>query len=498
MSYYKSARADKASDYEDIWEKSPVPPERSDLPPVISPTISEHRFKQFLFDKVFDKTTPPDSSESHLETEPETNEDNDDDDDDLLLTSDPSYPTCSSSENISSSDNDLCHNTSSSISSYSTDSSDICDDLENTEDLTDPLAALENLTDYDTENDLEDFDDCDTNIEEGNADTLPLFDNDTSEKKEVISNATEESGEKQALSNNSVNDEQSCKISTSGSLTGLLRKISIRRKPSFTRSWSRSRQAEKRLSAVIGCYLTPDLLGMTNEECQVDSSSWEFLDQSKEPGMEYFLQSGGVRQRTPSPVKPNINSDDSTLDSLYHSDESDQHLESVDQNKSVLKRSVRGSVTDTQSMTSSVTNMLLSSSTVPQCNVGQTTPPTSPQCNVGRTIPPNFPQCNVRVNDLEPKKQESVTHSRSHSSASSSILRNSLSDLVTKNSTSSVSGQASDSPEEVSAKRSLQKSVTLTEERHVRSDTGAGAAMIKSYLRQLSSSETSVLGQIVR
>ena len=494
MSYYKSARADKSSDYEDIWEKSPV---LSDLPPVISPTISEHRFKRFLFDKVFDKSTPADSSESHLETEPETNEDNDDDDEDLLLTSDPSYPTCSSSENISSSDNDLCHNTSSSISSYSTDSSDICDDLENTEDLTDPLAALENLTDYDTENDLEDFDDCDTDIKEDDADTLPMFDNDTSEKKEVISNATEESGEKQALSDNSVNDEQSCKISTSGSLTGLLRKLSIRRKPSFTRSWSRSRQAEKRLSAVIGCYLTPDLLGMTNEECQIDSSSWEFLDQSKEPGMEYFLQSGGVRQRTPSPAKPDIISDDSTLDSLYHSDESDQLLESIDQNKPVLPRSVRGSVTKSHSMRSSVTNVRLSSSTVTQCIMGRSTPPNFPQCNTGRTTPSTFPQCNVRVNDPDPQKQESVTHSRSHSSASSSILRNSLSDLVTKNSTSSVSGQASDSPEEVSAKRYPQKSVTLTEERHRRSDT-AGAAMIKSYLRQLSSSETSVLGQIVR
>ena len=200
--------------------------------------------------------------------------------------------------------------------------------------------------------------------------------------------------------------------------------------------------------------------------------------------MEYFLQSGGVRQRTPSPAKPDIISDDSTLDSLYHSDESDQLLESIDQNKPVFPRSVRGSVAKSHSMRSSVTNVRLSSSTVTQCNMGRSTPST-------------FPQCNVRVNDPDPQKQESVTHSRSHSSASSSILQNSLSDLVTKNSTSLVSGQASDSPEEVTAKRSPQKSVTLTEERHRRSDT-AGAAMIKSYLRQLSSSETSVLGQIVR
>ena len=496
MSYYKSARADKASDYEDIWEKSPVPElELPDLPPVISPTISEHKFKQFLFDKVFDKNTPADSSESHIETETENNDDNEDED--LLLTSDPSYPTCSSSENISSSDNDLCLNSSSSISSYTTDSSDICDDVENTEDLTDPLAALENLSDYDTDNDndLEEFDDCDTNIEEGDTDTLPIFDNDTSEKKEMfICNATEKSVEKQALSDNSVNDEQSCKISTSGSLTGLLRKLSIRRKPSFTRSWSRSRQVEKRLSAVIGCYLTPDLLGMTNEECQVDSSSWEFLDQSKEPGMEYFLQSG-VRQRTPSPVKPDIISDDSTLDSLYHSDESDQPLEKSDSNKPVLpqsrlSRSVRGSVARSESQ-SSVTNVRISPQNVAQCTASRTTPST-------------FPQCNVRVNDPEPQKQESMTHTRSHSSASS-ILCNSLSDLVTKISSSSVAtsvrtsaSMAGDSPEAVSAKSSPQKSATLTEERHRRSDIGAGAAVIKSYLRQLSSSETSVLGQIVR
>ena len=486
MSYYKSARADKASDYEDIWEKSPVPElELPDLPPVISPTISEHRFKQFLFDKVFDKNTPPDSSESHLETE---NENNEEDEEDLLLTSDPSYPTCSSSENISSSDNDFCHNSSSSI--YSTDTSDVHDDGENTEDMTDPLAALENLTDYDTDNDLEDFEDCDTNIEEVEASTLPIFDNDTAEKKlEVISNAAEESGERQALSDNSVNDEQSCKISTSGSLTGLLRKLSIRRKPSFTRSWSRSRQVEKRLSAVIGCYLTPDLLGMTNEECQVDSSSWEFLDQSKEPGMEYFLQSG-VRQRTPSPEKTAIVSDDSTLDSLYHSDESDQHPESIDQNSPVLPQSrlschVQGSVSRSasQSGTSPVTNVRIS-------------PPSMTQCSVVRTPSTTFPPCNVRLNDPARQKQESLTHSCCHSSASS-ILRNSLSDLVTKNSSSTVA-TSGDSQEAATAKSSPQKSATLTEERHRRVDTGSGAAVIKSYLRQLSSSETSVLGQIVR
>ena len=483
ISYYRSARADKASDYEDIWEKSPVPevdlPDQPGLPPLISPTISEQRFKQFLFNKVFDKSTDC-VSDGQLEAETDINED----DDDLLAPSDPSYPTCSSSENISSSDIELC--ASSSISSYSTDSSDICDDLENTEDLTDPLAALENLTNYDTEDDLDDcFDDCDTNIESSdvnNADTLPIVNsNDTVEKKKaIISNATsEESVEKEALSNNSINDEQSCKLSTSGSLTGLLRKLSIHRKPSFTRSWSRSRPAEKRLSAVIGCYLTPDLLGLTNEECQVDSSSWEFLDQSKQPGLEYFLQSG-VRQRTPSPAKPDI-SDDSTLDSLYHSDESDQHHESSDQRDEHTRA--------------------LSPSRVSGSIRGSVARPESERCT---SVTPA--QCNVRVNDAETQKQESltpVTHIQSHPSASNSLC-NSLSDLVTKNSSvSSVaeSGHSSvtaDSAESAPAKKSPQKSATLTE-RHPRcGHTGAGAAVIKSYLRQLSSSETSVLGQIVR
>ena len=46
--------------------------------------------------------------------------------------------------------------------------------------------------------DLEEFDDCDSDIEVGDANTLPIFENDTSEKKEkIISSATVESVEKQ-------------------------------------------------------------------------------------------------------------------------------------------------------------------------------------------------------------------------------------------------------------------------------------------------------------
>merc|ERR1719193_2782060 len=73
-----------------------------------------------------------------------------------------------------------------------------------------------------------------------------------------------------------------------GSVGGILRKISLKRKASITKQ---RRKQEKRLSAVIGCYLTPSILGWRDEgDCQVDSSSWEFLDQNEEPRVEYFKE----------------------------------------------------------------------------------------------------------------------------------------------------------------------------------------------------------------
>ena len=71
---------------------------------------------------------------------------------------------------------------------------------------------------------------------------------------------------------------------TSSTVGCILRKLSIRRKSS-------TKKQEKRLSAVIGCYMTPSLLSRkVDEGCQVDSSSWEFLDQNEQPGRECFKE----------------------------------------------------------------------------------------------------------------------------------------------------------------------------------------------------------------
>ena len=45
------------SDYEDIWEKTPGPesPNQDQCDGIISPTLSEKRFKQFLFNRFFDQ-----------------------------------------------------------------------------------------------------------------------------------------------------------------------------------------------------------------------------------------------------------------------------------------------------------------------------------------------------------------------------------------------------------------------------------------------------------
>ena len=261
ISYFKSSKHDKISDYEDIWEKSPVPPldQEREGTSMISPTISEQRFKQFLFNKVFDKNN---SSESHYETET--------DDDEVLFVSDPSYPTCSSSEIISSSDE------SSSISSFSTQissSDDNIDDDVDTSDVSDPLAALEILSDCDTEDDI---DDCYIASEDNtfDKDQMKVIEVSHQNTDKEYSSNTENSfeNEKEGVEicnalENVKEEEESGKISSSGSLTGLLRKLSIRRKQSFTKTKSKT---EKRLSAVIGCYLTPTLLGMEADDCQVN------------------------------------------------------------------------------------------------------------------------------------------------------------------------------------------------------------------------------------
>ena len=262
--YFNSPTHDKISDYEDIWDKSPAPDPDLQTDEMISPTMSEQRFKNFLFNKIFDKST---SSESQYETETESR-----------CASSPSYPTCSSSELVSDGED----SDSSSISSFSTESSEI--ELVDISEQSDPLAALEILTDIlaeDTDDELEIFDDLD-NSEHLIEESLLIVKD--AVKDELQNNSNETSSE---VPPDIVSDIQSGKSSNSGSFTGLLRKLSIRRKPSLGRSAVR---AEKRLSAVIGCYLTPSLLTMKIDDCQIDSSSWEFLDQSKEPGKTYFSE----------------------------------------------------------------------------------------------------------------------------------------------------------------------------------------------------------------
>ena len=254
MHYFKSPTHDKISDYEDIWEKSPVPDPDLETDDMISPTLSEQRFKNFLFKKIFDGRN---SRESQYETETEAESPC------VSRVSSPSYPTCSSSEILCSSQDD-----SASISSFSTESSEI--NIENFSEPSDPLAALEILTDIlaeDTEDELESFDCLEMSGEQREA----------SPEQEVGG------GQSSERPPDLVSDIPSSKSSTAGSFTGLLRRLSIKRKSSKTRS-------EKRLSAVIGCYLTPSLLGMKGDDCQIDSSSWEFLDATSEPGRKYFTE----------------------------------------------------------------------------------------------------------------------------------------------------------------------------------------------------------------
>ena len=62
-------------------------------------------------------------------------------------------------------------------------------------------------------------------------------------------------------------EERNSKAPGSGSLSGLLRRLSIRSRASVTKEKPPS--CDKRLSAVIGCYLPPSLLGLSSEDCQV-------------------------------------------------------------------------------------------------------------------------------------------------------------------------------------------------------------------------------------
>jgi len=324
-SYFKSPRNDKMSDYEDIWEKTPGPesPNHPLCEETISPTLSEKKFKQFLFNRFFDANHTHATQEEIHEISDQTDESNDID----YVESLPSYPSCSSP----------CSDTSSVLSSSSSDSSD--NEIDTSE-YSDPLQALENLSDeYSNEESDEEEIRC-LNEEDNNENSI---NNDAavSMLSEECHSFIETSQSLTDLPQQSVSHDNAKVQESKGSIGGLLRKLSIKRKTSITKP---SRKQEKRLSAVIGCYLTPSLLGWKDDGgCQVDSSSWEFLDQNEEPRIEYFkeienqveLNSRSVEILIPSNMSSSpmdtsnkavslSNQDNSTLDSLYHTDDSDE------------------------------------------------------------------------------------------------------------------------------------------------------------------------------
>ena len=244
--YYKSSKQDKISDYEDIWAASPAPvsPTWAVSPtpaPAISPTASELRFKQFIFSQF---TTGQPEEEEEVAGCP---------------SSDPSYPSCSSTEPPGTSEEEGEADSSSLASFASSSQPPSCI---HTSDLSDPLAALEVLSDCDTDHDLDDDDDdiIYSDIESSDNNLAHCDGNDVEDPPAGV-----EAGE--ASEGGSVAEERSSKAPCSGSLSGLLRKLSIRSRASVTKEKPPS--CDKRLSAVIGCYLPPSLLGLSSEDCQV-------------------------------------------------------------------------------------------------------------------------------------------------------------------------------------------------------------------------------------
>ena len=232
--YYKSSKQDKISDYEDIWAVSPLV---SPTPaPAISPTASELRFKQFIFSQF--TTGQPQEEEEEVAGCP---------------SSDPSYPSCSSTEPPGTSEEEG-EGDSSSLASFASSSQP--PSCIHTSDLSDPLAALEVLSDCDTDHDLDDDDDdiIYSDIESSD-NNLAHCDGYKAEDPPVGVDAGEAS------------EERRSKAPCSGSLSGLLRKLSIRSRASVSKEKPPS--CDKRLSAVIGCYLPPSLLGLSSEDCQV-------------------------------------------------------------------------------------------------------------------------------------------------------------------------------------------------------------------------------------
>jgi len=265
--YFKSPCIDKMSDYEDIWEKTPglESPRCLGLEEMISPTQSEKKFKEFLFNKFLDgNCSEKKNDESYQSSVTDTEESIDFD----YAESPSSYPECPSS-------------ISNSFSILSLTCSNSSDNKSDTSEFSDPLHALEALSDNESLSDLDDLSffvrdqesELSQFIEQDQAVEINNSSHDTStslcdSREEFIHSTDGDIGQSKA----------------SSSVGGILRKLSIRRKSSI-------KKQEKRLSAVIGCYMTPSLLSRkVDEGCQVDSSSWEFLDQNEQPGRECFKE----------------------------------------------------------------------------------------------------------------------------------------------------------------------------------------------------------------
>ena len=134
--YFKSSYNSKMSDYEDIWDTTQNPETYGC--PGLSPMQSEKKFKEFLFKKFLDGNFPDRSKEeSNLSSDNSTEISYDFD----YAESQSTYPQCSSSQSDSS-------------SIISVESSDNKSD---TSEYSDPLHALEVLSENESESDLEEL-----------------------------------------------------------------------------------------------------------------------------------------------------------------------------------------------------------------------------------------------------------------------------------------------------------------------------------------------------
>jgi len=258
--YFKSTTEDKMSDYEDIWERTPGP-ESEGL--AISPTQSEMRFRQYLISKFSAGGEDHCNSPSPVPS---------------IISSSASPISSSPSSNSSTIESDFS----------STEEEE--EDVEDTE-SPEPLAALEVLTEMsaDDEKDLVEQFCCTQPVEVSEGGEDEVNPEGVKEIRESVERGRSVRNESVERGRSSVREFERDRVSSvretlertessdeseEESKVGIiLRKLSLRRTSSSRKSSSKKRT--DRLSDVIGCYL-----GRRGPSCQVDSSSWEFLDQN--------------------------------------------------------------------------------------------------------------------------------------------------------------------------------------------------------------------------